>query len=106
MLKIAKMAEALGKKLETFLVSYQAVGQRLRQGATDYNKSLGLLATGPGNVIKKATDLGEMGIKSAKKIGQNWEGISVDVDDSLALSYEGTAEPESGEDTQGALLSP
>jgi DNA recombination protein RmuC len=90
-LKIAKMAEALGKKMESFLESYQMTGRRLQQGVLEYNKGLGLLSTGPGNVIKKASDLGEMGIKAAKKIGEAWESISVEVEGAQFLSFD---EPE------------
>jgi DNA recombination protein RmuC len=78
-LRIAKIAESLGRKLELFLNTYQSIGQRLRQGAQEYNKGLSQISLGPGNVLRKARDLGELGIKSAKKIKLDWESISVDV---------------------------
>jgi|GEM_PF-166667 len=93
-LKIAKMAESLGKKLEAFMHTYTSVGMRLRQGVQDFNKGLGQLATGSGNALKLASNLGEMGIKSAKRIGMNWEAITldVDIDPALGIGFEGEAE--------------
>ncbi|MBU1412619.1 DNA recombination protein RmuC [Myxococcota bacterium] len=85
--KIAKLAEALGKKLEGFLVSYEELGQRLRQGVAVYNRGWGQLAAGNGNVIRRAAELGELGIKSARKLGVDWETADLAVE-SVPLAEE------------------
>jgi len=79
-MKIARLAESLGEKLKNFLDSYQQLGARLRQGAEEYNKGLAQLATGKGNVLKKAADLGALGIKSARKLEIDWESMVLEVD--------------------------
>ncbi|PKN47833.1 MAG: hypothetical protein CVU59_01370 [Deltaproteobacteria bacterium HGW-Deltaproteobacteria-17] len=78
--KIAKLAESLGKKLEGFLANYEEIGQRLRQGVAVYNRGWGQLAGGNGNVIRRAAELGELGIKSAKKLGVDWETAELAVE--------------------------
>jgi DNA recombination protein RmuC len=78
--KIAKLAESLGKKLEGFLVNYEELGQRLRQGVGAYNRCWGQLAAGSGNVIRRAAELGDLGIKSARKLGVDWETVELAVE--------------------------
>jgi DNA recombination protein RmuC len=80
-LKIARVAEQLGKKLETFLESYRQLGSRLRQGAQAYNDGLNQLAEGKGNVLRRAAELGELGVRSAAGLGVDWEKWQLEPDD-------------------------
>jgi DNA recombination protein RmuC len=93
-LKIARLAESLGEKLENFLKSYQSLGQRLRLGVQDYNKGLNQLATGQGNVLKKAADLGELGIKSARRLGVEWSTLDLSIEASPLLDLGDDDPPE------------
>lgn len=77
-LRIAKLAEDLGKKLTSFLDSFEQVGQRLAQADEAFGRARNQLSTGNGNVIKRAVDLGALGIKACQKIGANWTAVDLD----------------------------
>ena len=70
-LKIKESAETLIEKFNGFLTAadgFMAIGKHLGDAAKCYNASLKRLATGPGNVIKKLSDMKEMGVSSAAKL--------------------------------------
>ena len=70
-IRIKEAAEALLEKFNGFLSAadgFTAIGKHLNDAARCYNASLGRLATGPGNVIKRLSDMREMGVSSAAKL--------------------------------------
>jgi len=70
-LKIKEAAEGLLEKFNGFLSAadgFTAIGKHLNEAARCYNASLGRLASGPGNVIKRLSDMKEMGVSAAAKL--------------------------------------
>ena len=70
-LKIKEAAEGLVEKFNGFLASadgFLAIGKHLNDVARCYNASLGRLSSGPGNVMKRLSDLKDMGVSSAAKL--------------------------------------
>lgn len=70
-LRIKEAAEALVEKFNGFLSAsdgFAAIGKHLNDAARCYNASLGRLATGPGNVIKRLADMKEMGVLATAKL--------------------------------------
>ena len=70
-IRIKEAAEALIEKFNVFLSAadgFTAIGRHLNDAARCYNASLGRLAAGPGNMIKRLADLKEMGVSAAAKL--------------------------------------
>ncbi|MFN7755564.1 MAG: DNA recombination protein RmuC [Holosporales bacterium] len=62
--EIAKQGEALYKKISDFVKNFQIIGSRLVQAQESYDKALGQLATGKGNVLSKTQQLAKLGVKT------------------------------------------
>ncbi|MFI3299709.1 MAG: DNA recombination protein RmuC [Rikenellaceae bacterium] len=69
--KIVERAELLYSKLSTFVVTMQKVGGSLDSAKDHYDKALGQLSQGRGNLISQAEKLREMGLKSQSKIPES-----------------------------------
>ncbi|MFN7227017.1 MAG: DNA recombination protein RmuC [Holosporales bacterium] len=63
-LEIAKQGEELYKKISGFVTTFQNIGSRLVQAQESYDKALGQLATGKGNVLSKTQQLAKLGVKT------------------------------------------
>lgn len=63
-LEIAKQGEELHKKISGFVTTFQQIGSRLFQAQESYDKALGQLATGKGNVLSKTQQLAKLGVKT------------------------------------------
>lgn len=80
--KIREAAESLIRKFSTFLSAkdgFAALGASLNSAVASYNASMGRLATGDGNIVKKLSDLKEMGVPAASKLPAQEEVSSRDV---------------------------
>ena len=60
--ELANRAEKFYQKLKTFLDSMQGVGKQLDKARESYDKALGQLVTGKGNLIKQAAEFKELGV--------------------------------------------
>ena len=66
--KIAKEAEAMLDKLILFVDEMKNVGHQLHKTQESYDKAMNRLASGRGNVIKRAKNIMELGIKTKKEL--------------------------------------
>jgi len=66
--KIAYEAEAMYDKLVGFVEEMQNIGRTLEKTQESYDKAMGRLHTGRGNVIKRAENIKELGIKPKKEL--------------------------------------
>ena len=60
--ELANKAEKFYNKLRTFLGSMQDVGKKLDQARGSYDKALGQLHSGKGNLIKQAAEFKDLGV--------------------------------------------
>lgn len=67
-LKIAQEAEAMYEKLVGFVDEMQKIGSHLQKANDSYEKSMNRLKTGRGNVIKRAENIIELGVKPKKQL--------------------------------------
>ncbi len=73
-LNAREIAESAGKmydKFVTFIDHLEKVGKHIKQSEQAYETAFKSLCEGRGNLVKRASDLKEMGIKSAKDIPKN-----------------------------------
>jgi DNA recombination protein RmuC len=86
--KNAKAISARGAelydKLSSFVAELQKVGDRLDQAQTSFYDAKRKFCEGPGNVIRQAELLRELGVKPSKALPPKW-GDSAAVEDSAAL---------------------
>jgi len=66
--EIADRGAKLYDKFVGFVESLQDIGQRLEQAQKSYNKSIGQLSDGPGNLIGQAEKLKSLGLKTNKSL--------------------------------------
>ncbi len=66
--KIAKEAEAMLDKLILFVDEMKNVGNQLQKTQESYDKAMNRLSSGRGNVIKRAKNIMELGIKTKKEL--------------------------------------
>lgn len=85
---IAKAGAELYDKLSAFVVDLEQVGFRLKQAQTSYDSAHKRLATGNGNVIRKAQQLMALGVKPNKSLPASLIGLSSPDDDLLDLGNE------------------
>jgi DNA recombination protein RmuC len=69
--EIAGRAGLLYDKFAGFVANLQQVGDRLRQAQQSYDSALGQLTSGPGNLLRQAELLRELGARSSKQIDDN-----------------------------------
>jgi DNA recombination protein RmuC len=67
-MKIANEAEAMYDKLVLFVDEMLKVGSHLQKAQDSYETSMNRLKTGKGNVIKRAQNIVELGIKAKKSL--------------------------------------
>ena len=69
--QLADRAEKVYAKLSSFLVSMQDVGRKLDSARASYDKALGQLYSGKGNLIKQATEFKELGVSVQKELPED-----------------------------------
>jgi len=68
MLEIAARGEALLDKFSSFIESMDDIGSRLGQAEKSYNEAKSRLYEGPGNLVRQATMLRDLGVKAKKQL--------------------------------------
>ena len=66
--KIANEAEAMYEKLVGFVEEMQAIGSNIQKTQDSYDKAMNRLSTGRGNVIRRAQNMKEFGLKPKKEL--------------------------------------
>lgn len=66
--ELANRAERFYSKLSNFIESMQDVGKKLDGARTSYDKALGQLVNGKGNLIKQANEFKELGVSVRKEL--------------------------------------
>ncbi|MGR5067239.1 DNA recombination protein RmuC [Vibrio alfacsensis] len=66
--ELANRAQKFYEKLNSFLVSMQSVGSQLDKAKGTYDKALGQLYTGRGNLIKQASEFKDLGVSVKKSL--------------------------------------
>lgn len=67
-IEIAMKAGGMYDKFVLFLESMESVGNNIKNAQTAYDKAMGQLSTGRGNVVKQMEDLKKMGAAAQKQI--------------------------------------
>ncbi len=67
-LEIASRAGLLYDKFAGFVDNLRSVGDRLRQAQQSYDDAFGQLSTGPGNLLRQADMLSELGARHTKQL--------------------------------------
>ena len=76
--QIVDAGETLYEKFVGFTQTFEEIGKSLNKSQDQYNKALGQLKDGRGNLINQATKLKNLGLKSDKKIPSNMLPFSFD----------------------------
>lgn len=71
--KIVAEAEAMYEKLVLFVDEMQKVGEHIQRAQDSYGVSMNRLKSGKGNIIKRAENLVELGLRPKKEISINSE---------------------------------
>ncbi|OBT12136.1 DNA polymerase V [Vibrio sp. UCD-FRSSP16_10] len=66
--ELANRAEKFYSKLNTFLLSMEGVGKQLDKAKETYDRALGQLHTGKGNLIKQASEFKELGVAVTREL--------------------------------------
>ncbi|WP_299233036.1 DNA recombination protein RmuC [uncultured Halomonas sp.] len=66
--ELARKAERFHTKLSSFLESMQEVGRKLDGARESYDKALGQLVNGRGNLVKQASEFRELGVAVKKEL--------------------------------------
>ncbi|WP_372626607.1 DNA recombination protein RmuC [Arsukibacterium sp.] len=83
--ELANRAEKFYQKLKTFLDSMQGVGKQLDKARESYDKALGQLVTGKGNLIKQAAEFKELGVAVKTELDPELvERAKLELDSSIA----------------------
>jgi DNA recombination protein RmuC len=67
-LEIARQGGALYDKFAGFVTSLEAVGDNIERAQKSYDKALGQLKTGKGNLVTSSEKLLKLGVKASKKL--------------------------------------
>ncbi|MFN2492889.1 MAG: DNA recombination protein RmuC [Pyrinomonadaceae bacterium] len=70
-LEIADQAGALYDKFVGFVADLKEIGKRLKQAQHSYDDAHKKLVSGPGNLVRQAEQVRELGAKTTKRLSQN-----------------------------------
>jgi DNA recombination protein RmuC len=70
-MEIVHRGEKLYEKFVGFTKSFEEIGKKIQESRDSYDRALGQLKDGRGNIINQAIQLKELGLKSDKKISAN-----------------------------------
>ncbi|MBJ2256392.1 MULTISPECIES: DNA recombination protein RmuC [Pseudomonas] len=92
--ELASRAQRFYQKLHGFLTSMLAVGNQLDKAKDTYEKALGQLYTGRGNLIKQASEFKELGVSVQKELPvELLERAKLELDADVALAVAEEAAP-------------
>ena len=77
-LEIAQKAGGMYDKFVSFVESFDLVGSRLEQAEESWSQARGQLVTGKGNLVKRADDLKQMGVRTKKQLPSDFVSSSED----------------------------
>lgn len=77
-MEIVKKGEALYEKFVGFTKTFEEVGNSIKSTQEKYDKALGQLKDGRGNLINQAIQLKNLGLKSDKKVSTNLLPLNID----------------------------
>ena len=77
-LEIAQKAGGMYDKFVSFVESFDLVGSRLEQAEESWSQARGQLVTGKGNLVKRADDLKQMGVRTKKQFPSDFVSSSGD----------------------------
>lgn len=80
---IVKKGEALYEKFIGFTKTFEEIGSSIKTSQEKYDKALGQLKDGRGNLINQAIQLKNLGLKSDKKISPNLLPTNIDENEEL-----------------------
>ena len=86
--EIAKRGAELYDKLAGFVTDLQALGQRLEQARSEYDKAMAKLVAGRGNLLHRAESLKALGVKPGKNLPLGLLGEDPEADGPLAETAE------------------
>ena len=75
---IVKKGEALYEKFVGFTKTFEEVGNSIKSSQEKYDKALGQLKDGRGNLVNQAIQLKNLGLKSDKKVSTNMLPLNID----------------------------
>lgn len=75
---IVKKGETLYEKFVGFTKTFEEVGNSIKSSQEKYDKALGQLKDGRGNLINQAIQLKNLGLKSDKKVSTNLLPLNID----------------------------
>ena len=78
-MEIVRKGEALYEKFVGFTKTFEEIGNSIKSSQEKYDKALGQLKDGRGNLVNQAIQLKNLGLKSDKKISSNL--LPIDTDD-------------------------
>jgi DNA recombination protein RmuC len=81
-MEIVRKGEALYEKFIGFTKTFEEIGNSIHASQEKYDKALGQLKEGRGNLINQAIQLKELGLKSDKKVSSNLLPASFDDEES------------------------
>ncbi len=71
--KIIENSGKMFEKFTVFLNTFEDIGKRITSTQDSYNKALGQLKSGRGNLIKQARDIQSLGVKVTKSIPESYD---------------------------------
>ena len=77
-LEIAQKAGGMYDKFVSFVESFDLGGSRLEQAEESWSQARGQLVTGKGNLVKRADDLKQMGVRTKKQLPSDFVSSSGD----------------------------
>ena len=80
-IEIANQGTKLHEKFVGFVESLMEVGKHITRSQDFYNKAMGQLKDGRGNLVDQAEKLRKLGIKSSKQLPPGWSSSDYEEDD-------------------------
>ncbi len=71
--KIIENSGKMFEKFTVFLNTFEDIGKKITSTHDSYNKALGQLKSGRGNLIKQARDIQSLGVKVTKSIPESYD---------------------------------
>lgn len=82
-LQIVKQGVALYEKFVIFTKTFEEIGDSIKNSQVKYDKALGQLKDGKGNLINQGIQFNKLGLKSEKKFSENLLDFSTENDDEI-----------------------
>ena len=82
-IKIVKQGIALYEKFVIFTKTFEEIGDSIKSSQVKYDKALGQLKDGKGNLINQGIQFNKLGLKSEKKFSENLLDFTIENDDDI-----------------------